>query len=75
VQTAAIEDLQIRLPDLLEKLSQGNEVLITCDGVPVAKLVQPQREKPRPQFGSAKGTLAHYVDDDEHLQDFEEYMP
>jgi antitoxin (DNA-binding transcriptional repressor) of toxin-antitoxin stability system len=42
---------------------------------PVAKLVGQQRpvRKPR-QPGSAKGKLTILAEDDEHLENFEEYM-
>ena len=51
------------------------EIVITREEQPVAKLVgsRPAR-KPR-QPGSGKGMLTSVSDDDEHLEDFKEYMP
>ena len=45
---------------------------------PVAKLVsEPPRPRPgpRPPPGLGKGFITVVSDDDEHLKDFEEYMP
>jgi antitoxin (DNA-binding transcriptional repressor) of toxin-antitoxin stability system len=70
-----LEEAQARLPDLIHNLTPGNEVIITEKNVPVAKLVAPQAEMPRPVFGRGKGMLTILSDDDEHLKDWEEYMP
>ena len=75
MQTATVEDVQARLPAILETLRPGEEVVITREGKPVAKLVPPGREKVSPVFGSCKGMLTILAEDDEHLKDFEEYMP
>ncbi|MGH8058946.1 MAG: type II toxin-antitoxin system Phd/YefM family antitoxin [Candidatus Entotheonellia bacterium] len=72
----SIEEAQAKLPDLIDKLGPGEEVVITKDDQPVAELVSQQKEARQPrQPGSAKGILVINVEDDEHLQDFEEYMP
>jgi prevent-host-death family protein len=39
VQTVTIDEAQTKLPDLLAQASAGNEVIITEDGTPVARLV------------------------------------
>ena len=41
----------------------------------VAKLVASRAEKPRPLPGRCKGMLTIVAEDDEHLEDFKEYMP
>ncbi|HEV3145947.1 MAG TPA: hypothetical protein VGZ47_18825 [Gemmataceae bacterium] len=73
--TVTIEQAQSQLPELIERLQPGEEMVITRQGNPVAKL---RREivshQPR-QPGSAKGVLTIIADDDEHLKDFAEYMP
>lgn len=69
-----VEEAQAGLPELIERLSQGEEVLITRDSQPVAQLVSVARGKPLPVFGSCKGKLIIAADDDEHLLDFREYM-
>ncbi|MBY0513489.1 MAG: hypothetical protein K2P78_06215 [Gemmataceae bacterium] len=75
MQTATVEDVQARLPEILDRLTPGDEVVITRDAKPVARLVVdgPQTRKPR-KAGSAKGILVIRQEDDEHLADFAEYM-
>jgi prevent-host-death family protein len=74
MQTATIEDVQARLPEILERLTLGEEVVITRDGKPVAKLV-PELPRGVPIAGRCKGMLIVHAEDDEHLKDFAEYMP
>ncbi len=76
MNTVTLEQAQAQLPDLLHKLTPGEELVITENDQPVAKLVS---EKPavrqRPQPGLGKGMITIVADDDEHLKDFAEYMP
>jgi prevent-host-death family protein len=73
--TATVEEVQLHLPELLERLSQGQEVVITRAGKPVARLVTEELPKRQPRkAGNCKGMLAIVNDDDEHLADFAEYM-
>ena len=75
-RTISMEEAQATLPDLIRTLGPGEEVVITHNSQPVATLIrQPQVARKRPQLGSAKGMLIINVEDDEHLQDFAEYMP
>jgi len=46
---------------------------ITRNQQPVAKLVRQQRFIRQP--GNCKGMLTIIADDDEHLEDFKDYMP
>jgi prevent-host-death family protein len=71
----SLDEAQARLPELVERVQQGEEVLITRDQQAVAQLVPPANGKPIPQFGSCRGKLTIVSEDDEHLQDFREYMP
>jgi hypothetical protein len=50
-------------------------VVIVSGGQPVARLVPPLTPKGAPVLGRGKGKLIIHADDDEHLQDFAEYMP
>jgi antitoxin (DNA-binding transcriptional repressor) of toxin-antitoxin stability system len=59
---------------LVEHLTPGDEVVITKDGRPVAKLVASAQAAPRPVYGRGKDQLLFWIDDDEHLKDFAEYM-
>lgn len=73
--TVTIEEAQAKLSELIEHLAQGEELVITRNQQPIARLLaetQPER-KPR-KAGSAKGILTILCDDDEHLKDFAEYM-
>jgi antitoxin (DNA-binding transcriptional repressor) of toxin-antitoxin stability system len=74
--TVTIQEAQAKLPDLIHRLLPGDELLITENNQPVAKIVPqpPPARKPR-QRGSAKGKLVIHSDDNEHLEDFTEYAP
>ena len=70
-----MEEAQAKLPELVAHLETGEEVIITLDQKPVARLKRehPADRKPR-KAGSGKGKLVILKEDDEHLQDFQEYM-
>ena len=63
----------MQLPDLIATVVNGEEVIFTQDNLPVAKLVAVRMDKPRPQFGSAKGLFVMADDFNEPLADFDEY--
>lgn len=73
--TVTIEEAQAKLPELIEHIATGEEVIITRDQRPVARL-RPEPLTPRPprKAGNCKGLLTIVTDDDEHLRDFAEYM-
>jgi prevent-host-death family protein len=74
--TVSLENAQAHLPELLEKVVGGQEIIIiTRDDTPLAQLTPVRKSKPQPQFGSCKGMLTIISDDDEHLEHFKEYMP
>jgi len=70
-----IQEAQASLPDLIRKLVPGDEVVIIENNQPVAKLVASTADKPQPMPGRCKGMLTIMVEDEEHLEDFKEYMP
>jgi antitoxin (DNA-binding transcriptional repressor) of toxin-antitoxin stability system len=72
----SVEDAQIRLPELIARLQPGEELQITKDDQPIARLVGEtgQPRKPR-QPGTAIGRLTIVEEDRSHLDDFREYMP
>ena len=47
MKTITIRDLRQRWPEAEKSLQVENEILVTRDGEPVAKLVRVGREKPR----------------------------
>jgi prevent-host-death family protein len=73
--TITLHEAKSRLADVIRQLRPGDEVHITENQQPVAKLVDqsPTVRGPR-QPGSAKGKLTILQDDDEHLRDFAKYM-
>lgn len=76
--TISIDDAQAKLKELIHRLAPGEEVIITENQQPVAKLVsEPSRPTPglRPPPGLGKGFITVVSDDDEHLKDFGDYMP
>lgn len=74
--TLSIHEAATKFLELIHRLTPGDEVIITENGQPVAKLIgQARLAGQRRRRGSAKGRLVIRVEDDEHLDDFKEYMP
>jgi len=74
-QTVTLEEAQAHLPELIDKLTPGEEMVIVRNEQPVTRLVgEPLHVRKPRQPGSAKGKLISLVEDDEHLEDFKEYM-
>jgi antitoxin (DNA-binding transcriptional repressor) of toxin-antitoxin stability system len=69
-----IEEAQANLPELIARLAPGEEVVLTRDARPVAKLVGQPNKDAQPIFGRGKGKVIIVSEDDDHLQGFEEYM-
>lgn len=71
-----IEEAQAKLSELIDKLTPGEEVVITRNEQPVARLVsEPRRVRKPRQPGSAKDKILYMADDfDAPLEDFKEYM-
>jgi antitoxin (DNA-binding transcriptional repressor) of toxin-antitoxin stability system len=74
--TVTLEDAQARLPELIVQLHPGEELIITRDQQPVARLIaEGPREPPRRQLGTLKGTVRYMgPDSDAPLEDFKQYM-
>ncbi len=73
--TVTLEEAQAKLPELIDGLAVGGELVITRNAFPVAKLVPPSSGLPQPVFGRGHGKVFIISDDDEHLDAFKEYMP
>jgi len=74
--TVTIEQAQARLMELIADLKPGEEVLITQQDRPVARLIPEARKARKPrQPGTMVGKLTIIQEDDEHLKDFKDYMP
>ncbi len=76
--TITIDEAQARLKDVIRQLAPGEEVVITENQQPVAKLVgEPSRpaRPPRPGPGLCKGMITYMAPDfDAPLEDMKEYM-
>ncbi|MSS73795.1 MAG: type II toxin-antitoxin system prevent-host-death family antitoxin [Candidatus Latescibacteria bacterium] len=74
--TVTLEEAKAHLAELVASLVPGEEVVITQDKQPVAKLIGQRGARCQPrQPGSAKGKLRLLSEDEEHLKDFKDYMP
>jgi antitoxin (DNA-binding transcriptional repressor) of toxin-antitoxin stability system len=74
--TVTIEEAQARLSELNHRLIPGEEIMITENDQPVARLVAtaPPERKPR-QPGTLRGAVLYMAPDfDAPLDDFDEYM-
>lgn len=69
-----LDQIAAHLPELIEEVGAGGEVVITKDDQPVAKMVGYVRPAGKRRPGSAKGLITIADDFDDPLEDFEEYM-
>jgi antitoxin (DNA-binding transcriptional repressor) of toxin-antitoxin stability system len=71
-----VEVAQAKLKELIDGLIPGEEVVLTENQLPVAKLVATARQKGKPrQPGTLRGTvIAIALDFDAPLEDFKDYM-
>ncbi len=73
--TVTIQEAQARLADPIHRLDPGDELVITENSEPVAKLARTEPRKQWPcKAGSAKGKIWMAPDFNEPLEDFREYM-
>jgi prevent-host-death family protein len=74
--TVTVEEAQARLAELLDRLQPGEEVVITRNDQPVAKLVGARATagQARPP-GLLRDLILHMADDfDAPLEDFKDYV-
>ena len=75
MNSVTLEEAQARLPELIDHLSTGEELVITQNSRAIARLVAEEQPKRKPRkAGNCQGMLVIVADDDEHLKDFAEYM-
>lgn len=76
--TITVDEAQAKLKELIHRMAPGDEVVITENQQPVAKLVsEPARPqaKQRPGPGLCKGMITYIAPDfDAPLDDLREYM-
>jgi antitoxin (DNA-binding transcriptional repressor) of toxin-antitoxin stability system len=77
MQTITLEEAQRHLPEIIEKLTPGEEVLLTRGDQPVATIratIPPPARQPR-QLGTLKGSLLYMSPDFDAIPEgFEEYV-
>jgi antitoxin (DNA-binding transcriptional repressor) of toxin-antitoxin stability system len=77
MQTITLKEAQRHLLEIIEKLTPGEEVLLTRDDQPVATLraiLAPPTRKPR-QLGTLKGRVLYIAPDFDAIPEgFEEYV-
>ncbi len=69
-----LEEAQAKLPEIIAQLAPGEDVVITQDAQPIAAVHRIPKEQMQPRFGSCKGMLTIAAEDEDHLEDFQEYM-
>jgi antitoxin (DNA-binding transcriptional repressor) of toxin-antitoxin stability system len=75
MSTVTIEEAQATLLDLIHKLQPDEEVVITENNQPVARLIATKPRRPVRKLGTLKGTVLYMAPDlDASLEDFKEYM-
>ena len=76
--TVTMDEARAKLKELIDQLAPGEEVIITENQRPVAKLVSEQvkpQSKRRPGPGLCKGIITYIAPDfDAPLADMKEYM-
>jgi prevent-host-death family protein len=76
MSSLGVEEAQAKLSELIHNLQPGEEVVITENDQPVARLV-PAEKRPRTprRPGTLRGTVKYMAPDfDAPLDDFKEYM-
>ena len=74
--TITVEEAQARLRDIIDQLAPGEEVVITENQQPVARLVSERPSRPpRPAPGLGKGSILYMAPDFDAIPEgFEEYL-
>ncbi|HZL35027.1 MAG TPA: hypothetical protein VFC78_06940 [Tepidisphaeraceae bacterium] len=69
-----IQQAAQRLGELISALGPDDEIILTLNDHPVARIVA-NRPHGKRKRGTCKGMLVIHEEDDEHLKDFHDYMP
>lgn len=69
-----IHEAKTNFSRLIQKVLQGEEIIIARGNKPVAKLIMIDQLKPKRKIGSAKGKIRMAKDFDKELDEFKEYM-
>lgn len=71
MHSVSLEEAKVRLPELVQEVAAGSEVIILSENVPVAKIVPVTR----PGYGSLRGQIQMADDFDAPLDAFADYVP
>ena len=76
MSSLTVQEAQAKLSELIHNLKPGDEVVITDNDQPVARLVAAERQQRVPRRpGTLRGTVKYMAPDfDAPLDDFTEYM-
>ncbi len=69
-----VHEAKTTLSKLIQKVVDGEEIIIAKGNKPVVKLVLVDNLKPKRQLGTARGKIKISDDFDEPLEDFKEYI-
>lgn len=69
-----LQEAKEQFTELIELAASGEEIIISKNKRPFAKLTPIATPKRQRQFGSARGLIEMADDFDEPLPDFQEYM-
>jgi len=69
-----VHEAKTNLSKLIQKVVDGEEVVIAKGNQPIIKLVLIEKLKPKRRLGTAKGKIKISDDFDAPLEDFKEYM-
>lgn len=70
-----IKTAETSFAELIRRTAEGSIIIITQEGLPIAKLVAVRKKQARKrQFGSAQGMIKMAEDFDKTPDDFKEYM-
>jgi len=71
----SIKEAKAKLSELIHKLKPGDEVVITENNAPVARLLPAGTPPAQRKLGSLRGTVKYMAPDfDAPLDEFKEYM-
>lgn len=71
----SLQEAQAKLPELIRALEPGEELVITENEAPIARLVASPLVRPAHRLGSLRGTVVSMAPDfDAPLDDFKEYV-
>jgi antitoxin (DNA-binding transcriptional repressor) of toxin-antitoxin stability system len=75
MSTVTIEEAQTKLLDLIHTLQSNEEIVITENNQPIARLIAIKPSQPVRKLGTLRGTVLSMAPDfDAPLVDFKEYL-